>query len=717
MTGETPGAGSPTIRPDGAAGRAAFAEAWQRRVAGTSYVPMSPSQLEDLLAALTDRLADTLLAEPFTARPAFAVGCALVDAHFTDTESLARTVAVLGDELTARLGIPADERMRARVSRMQGALAAGHSKTLRERALAEQQEIVQAALVARSQAERLLRTSEIRFHTVFAEAALGILIADPSGRILDANQALLTMLGYRLAELARYDISDILHIDQTPGAREPYVELLRGDRENVRVDKPLSRRDGSLLWTHLTMSLIRDDDGRRHRVVAMFEDVTDRHLLETRLRYLATHDPLTQLANRRLFLDTLEGLFTHDGAHGGARLGLCFLDLDGFKVFNDSFGHDMGDRLLVEIAGRLDKQLSTDGHLVARLGGDEFVILIANSTGRDQVIELAERALAALAPPVWIGEHELSVTASIGIVERPVAGTNPADVLRAADITLYWAKSEGKSRWAFFDPVRNAREIARYSLCTAMPAALARDEFFVNYQPVVGLADGDMLGVEALVRWRHPRAGLLGPDQFLGLAEETGLILALGRWLLRTACEQLRRWQEQVPTADLFINVHIGARQSRDPRLVDDITQILDETGLEPSRLQLELTRTALADGCEEPLRMLGTLAGKGIRIVLGDFGPGHANLACLRGLPAHSLKIDRGFVEALVAPGSSQVDAQIVAALVSLAHALGLTVTAEGVETAAQAERLRGLGCDSGQGRFLGPPGPPQQITRMLGA
>jgi EAL domain-containing protein (putative c-di-GMP-specific phosphodiesterase class I) len=300
-------------------------------------------------------------------------------------------------------------------------------------------------------------------------------------------------------------------------------------------------------------------------------------------------------------------------------------------------------------------------------------------------------------------------------VERPVAGTNPADVLRAADITLYWAKAEGKSRWAFFDPVRNAREIARYSLCTAMPAALARDEFFVNYQPVVRLTDGAVLGVEALVRWRHPRAGLLGPDQFLGLAEETGLILSLGRWLLRTGCEQLRRWQETFPDADMFVSVHVGSRQSRDPRLLDDITQILDETGLAPDRLQLELTRTALVDGGEEPLRMLGTLSGKGIRIALGDFGPGHANLACLRGLPAHTLKIDRGFVDALVAPGSTDVDAQIVAALVSLAHALGLSVTAEGVETAAQAARLRGLGCDNGQGRFLGPAGPAEQITSLL--
>jgi EAL domain-containing protein (putative c-di-GMP-specific phosphodiesterase class I) len=316
---------------------------------------------------------------------------------------------------------------------------------------------------------------------------------------------------------------------------------------------------------------------------------------------------------------------------------------------------------------------------------------------------------------VWIGEHELSVSASIGIVERPVVGTNPADVLRAADITLYWAKAEGKSRWAFFDPVRNAREVARYSLCTEMPAALARDEFFVNYQPVVRLTDGAVLGMEALARWRHPRAGLLGPEQFLGLAEETGLILSLGRWLLRTACQQLRRWQGTFPDADMFVSVHVGSRQSRDPRLVDDITQILDETGLEPNRLQLELTRTALADGGEEPLRTLGTLSGKGIRIALGDFGPGHANLACLRGLPAHTLKIDRGFVDALVAPGSGEVDAQIVAALVSLAHALGLSVTAEGVETAAQAARLRGLGCDNGQGRFLGPAGPAEQITWLL--
>jgi EAL domain-containing protein (putative c-di-GMP-specific phosphodiesterase class I) len=317
---------------------------------------------------------------------------------------------------------------------------------------------------------------------------------------------------------------------------------------------------------------------------------------------------------------------------------------------------------------------------------------------------------------VRIGGHDLTVSASIGIVERVVAGSGPADVMQAADITLYWAKSDGKGRWALFDLDRNAHEVARYTLSAAMPAALERGEFFVEYQPLVRLNDNALVGVEALVRWRHPKFGLLAPDRFIGLAEETGLIVRLGRWVLEEACRQARLWQDTFPNSPLFVSVNLAVRQSRDAGLVGDVTRILRETGLEPGRLQLELTESAIMGTADEPLEALRTLSDLGIRIAIDDFGTGYSNLAYLRHLPVHVLKIAGSFVEGLRRPDDPDpVDGQIVEALVSLAHALDLTVTAEGVETGAQADRLRGIGCDAGQGWLFARPGAPEKIDRML--
>jgi EAL domain-containing protein (putative c-di-GMP-specific phosphodiesterase class I) len=350
------------------------------------------------------------------------------------------------------------------------------------------------------------------------------------------------------------------------------------------------------------------------------------------------------------------------------------------------------------------------------MGGDEFVILLEDTKSTDDAVAIADAVLATLDAPVQIGGHELAVGASIGIVERAVAGSSPADVIQAADITLYWAKSDGKGRWALFDSDRNAHEIARYSLAAAMPAALERGEFFVEYQPLVRLSDGELLGVEALVRWQHPKFGLLGPNRFIDLAEETGLIVPLGRWVLEQACRQARRWQDAFPDTSLFVSVNLAVRQSRDPSLVEDVKRILADTGLEPARLQLELTESAIMGTADEALESLRILSAAGIRIAIDDFGTGYSNLAYLRHLPVHVLKIDGTFVEGLRSiDAPDPVDGQIVATVVSLAHILDLTVTAECVETGEQAERLRGIGCDAGQGWLFARAASAGEIDRML--
>ncbi|MFC0504429.1 putative bifunctional diguanylate cyclase/phosphodiesterase [Micromonospora costi] len=436
---------------------------------------------------------------------------------------------------------------------------------------------------------------------------------------------------------------------------------------------------------------------------------------EARFRHQATHDPLTDLPNRVLFTERLTAALNEPG-RGARRVGLCFLDLDRFKVVNDSLGHQVGDRLLAAVADRLRRAL--DGHLVARLGGDEFVVLVEGTGGTDDVVAVADAALAAVGEPALVDGHELSVTASIGIVERQIAGTTPGDLMRAADSTLHWAKAAGGARWELFDAERNRRELARYALSAAIPAALERGEFYLDYQPLTSLRDGRLLGVEALVRWRHPELGVLRPDSFIGLAEETGLIVPLGGWVLAEACREAEGWSAHGGSAP-FVSVNLAVRQVHRPGLVQEVRGLLERTGLPPERLQLEITESTMMSTTEEPVRALRVLADLGVRIAIDDFGTGYSNLAYLRDLPVTELKVAGEFVAGLRAPAvepASRTDERILASLVSLAHALDLTVTAEGVETARQAERLRAIGCDAGQGWHFGRPAPARRILERIG-
>ncbi|MFF0153121.1 putative bifunctional diguanylate cyclase/phosphodiesterase [Micromonospora sp. NPDC005203] len=432
---------------------------------------------------------------------------------------------------------------------------------------------------------------------------------------------------------------------------------------------------------------------------------------EARFRHQATHDPLTGLPNRTLFTERLTAALNEPG-RGAQRVGVCFLDLDRFKVVNDTLGHQVGDRLLVTVAERLCRAMGE--HLVARLGGDEFVILVQRTGGTDDMVELAESALAAVRTPALVDGHELQISASIGIVERQVAGANPSDLMRAADSTLHWAKSAGGARWALYDAERNQRELARYALSAAIPAALERGEFYLDYQPLTSLRDGSLVGVEALVRWRHPELGVLRPDSFIGLAEETGLIIQLGGWVLAEACREAEAWAGGTVAAP-FISVNLAVRQVHRPGLVQEVRALLRQTGLPPERLQLEITESTMMSTAEEPVRALRVLADLGVRIAIDDFGTGYSNLAYLRDLPVTELKVAGEFVAGLRSPSVGRTDERILASLVSLAHALDLTVTAEGVETAGQAERLRAIGCDAGQGWHFGRPAPADRILARI--
>ncbi|HZP54811.1 bifunctional diguanylate cyclase/phosphodiesterase [Actinocrinis sp.] len=717
--------------------------AWAGALAAAGSVPMSAAETRALAAVLADWVGDALT-DPVAARKAgSAVGTALIDSHHTQPESLAASIAVLSDHLPTEI----DSAVR---TALYAGLAAGYAEGLRDRTRREQEAIRIAVLDAH-------RTGEARFRAVFRGAALGIGIADGEGRILEINEPLARMLG-RDARAARgLEISSLRLPTDPPEYWEHYRALLAGRRRQMTGEKQFVLPDGEVIWARMRASSVIGDDGKTALMVGLFEDVTERREMTERLRHQATHDPLTGLPNRTLLLEELAATLnvrdgrtevedvedTDDGGGDGAdfaesdaadvagepdearRIAVCFLDIDGFKAVNDTLGHDAGDRLLIQIAARLREAVEPDAHPVARMGGDEFVILLPDTAGPQSAIDVAERVLAAIREPVLLDGRELSVTGSIGIVEQPVEGAGPSELLRAADVTLYWAKAAGRDRWALFDAQRNARQVARYALSQELPGALERGELFLEYQPIVDLADQRVRSLEALVRWNHPRLGLLGPGRFVPLAEETGAIVALGRWVLRRAVADAATWPRPPDGAPVTVSVNVAVPQVRDPGLVREVHDALEAGGLPPARLQLELTESAVMEPGRRgrpAVQRLRELSDLGVRIAIDDFGTGYSNLAYLRRLPAHTLKIDASFVKGLIPPaaadgGGAQESSEepIVSSLINLARACGMMVIAEGVETGAQAEALRKLGADTGQGYYFSRPLPADQVPALI--
>ena len=689
-----------------------LAGAWTRAIARTSHTAMSRRALHAHLLVLAGTLLDAVTAEKFDPTGPAEVGSALVAAHFTEVAALQRTVTVLGEQLENCPGAGG-----GRLTAVLAALTAGYAQALRDRTLAEQERISASAFAARVAAEQARWNSEARFAAVFADSVIGIGVGDIDGTILEVNRALCDMLGYTAEEFRANPIWEFIHPDDTPGVWDQVRSLLTGVIDNVRFEKAYYRKDGAEIWTHLVLSLVRDQQGRPRFVVAMVENITERHHLQTRLAHQAMHDPLTGLPNRTLFFDRLDTAL--EAGPPEDAIGVCYLDLDDFKAVNDTLGHDTGDALLRAVAQRLGAELGRDGHLVARMGGDEFVVLVEHSTGIDHLQRVAQTALDTVRRPVVVGGHPIVVSASVGIVQRTDNGTasGAAELMQAADTTMYWAKADGRDRYALFDAERHHIDVSRFALSARMPDALAHGEFVVEYQPLVRLKDQQTTGVEALVRWQLPTGERLEPTQFIPLAEDTGLIVPLGRTILTDACRQAARWRAADPGMRLLMSVNLAVRQVREPGLVADVVQILADTGWPAELLQLELTESEFMGTTENSLAVLRDLADLGVRIAIDDFGTGYSNLAYLRRLPVHALKLAGPFITR----GSSghdetdYVDMEIVATVVRLAHILGLTVTAESIETPAQLSRLRRLGCDTGQGWLFAPAVPPHDIPGLV--
>ncbi|ANY07615.1 putative bifunctional diguanylate cyclase/phosphodiesterase [Pseudonocardia sp. HH130630-07] len=697
-----------------------LADAWVAAIHARGFVSAGRAELYGLLSgaawwttAVVDGRAEVEMAAD--------VGAELVAAHLTDSAALRCSLDVLSAHFTDRITDPARlQRFTAAV----GALSAGYARTLQERTRTEQDRISTAAFAARSAAENARWRSEARYGAVFENTALGISVADVGGRILEANRALTDMLGYRPGELVGRSVFEFIHPQDTPEMWPQIQAMLAGRVGHVRTEKTYFRKDGEQVWTQLVVSLIRDPDGSPRHLVAMIEDVTERHRLQSRLRHQAEHDPLTGLPNRALFFRRLTAALD---AGPDAKIGVCYLDLDGFKAVNDTLGHDAGDQLLRTVAQRLHEALGDDGHTVARMGGDEFVVLVEDCPGADQLRSVAERALEVVRRQVRLRGREVVVSASIGIVAWPVPedASGPryrggaAELMQAADTTMYWAKRDGRDRIAVFDLARHRNDVHLFELAGRMPGALDRGEFDLEYQPLVSFADGSVTGVEALARWRTADGDRLGPDVFIPLAEQSGLIVPLGLHLLHRACSDAQDWVAADPGRSFVLSVNIAGRQLRQDDAVERIVEVLGETGWPAESLQLELTESDLMSASGRPVEALQELSRLGVRIAIDDFGTGYSNLAYLHRLPVDVLKLAGSFVSARDAPGrdtAHEVDSPVIlSAMIDLAHSLGLRVIAESVETVEQAEHLRSVGCDDGQGFLMSEPLPPGRIGALL--
>ncbi len=471
-------------------------------------------------------------------------------------------------------------------------------------------------------------------------------------------------------------------------------------------------KDGTPVDVELSAAPLRTPTGELAGMIGVAADITDRKRLERQLRHQAFHDTLTGLPNRALFHDRLEHALARIARHGGV-LALLLLDLDSFKTVNDSLGHAAGDQLLAMAAERL-RATVRPGDTVARIGGDEFVVLLEDAADPGEAVTVAERLLAALAEPVALPGRDapLAARASIGIVttaDRAAAG----DLLRDADIAMYLAKGQGGGRYCRFEPTMRAAAVQRIELEADLRRAVEQDEFVLHYQPIVELDSGRFSGVEALVRWRHPTRGLLAPGSFIPLAEETGLLVPIGRWVLRRACQQVRSWQLTIPGHEqLGVSVNLSAVQLAQADLVAEVAEALAEAGLEARHLTLELTESVLLDNTDATVATLRQLKALGVQLAIDDFGTGYSSLSYLRRLPIDILKIDKTFVDALAEGIESSA---LTEAIIKLAVTLHLTPIAEGIEHQAQLQRLRDLHCHYGQGFHLAKPVDEHQLTKLL--
>ena len=563
---------------------------------------------------------------------------------------------------------------------------------------------------ARRLAESNLRASETLLNSIVNTAADGIIVIDESGMLEFVNAAIERMFGWKPLEVIGRNFDSLLMPRSNAGG-DRLATVIDGNTRGLSVgvgrEVRAQRKDGSVFPMELTLGEMRIDG--RIKYACIMRDVTERKCAEERIHQLAHYDKLTGLPNRALFSQLLEQALA-EAKYSKKQVAVLFIDLDRFKLINDSLSHDSGDMVLKQVARRLtEAQLKRN--TIARFGGDEFVVLMRDCEIPTDAAEAAQRMLTAIAQPLLLEGQEYNLTASIGISAFPSDGENPQTILKNADIAMYRAKEHGKNNYQFYSSQMNLHSFERLVLERFLRHALDQDEFRVYYQPKVDLVSGCITGMEALLRWIHPAMGMISPTKFIPLAEETGLIVPIGAWVLKAACAQNKIWAEQ-GLPPLRVAVNLSARQFAQDDLHATILNVLEETGLAQELLELEITESVTMDNPEHAAALLRKLKALGIGLAIDDFGTGYSSLSYLKRFPIDNVKIDRSFIKDIP---HDEDDVAITQAVIAMAHSLGLKVIAEGVESEEHVTFLRDHGCEQAQGYLFGAPMSAEEFTNLI--
>ncbi|HUB68959.1 MAG TPA: EAL domain-containing protein [Acidimicrobiales bacterium] len=554
------------------------------------------------------------------------------------------------------------------------------------------------------------RQSEARFRTLVQNASDVILIAKPDTTITYQTPSALRILGYAAGSLEGSEFTSLLHPSDVDRVVASFGGVASRMGASASVECRVRHSEGQWRQMEVVATNLLGEP-TVEGIVLTLRDVTEQKALENELKHQAFHDSLSGLANRALFKDRLEHALARSARSLGS-LAVLFLDLDDFKLVNDSLGHSAGDELLVEVANRLMRSLRT-GDTAARFGGDEFAVLLEETDGPEDACQAAERILEQLRPPVWVRERSVVIHASIGIAYSKLGAEDPAELLQAADVAMYAAKARGKNCYQIYEPALQVAVSSRLERTAELQKAVDESQFVLHYQPIVSLDGGSKLFLEALVRWEHPEKGLIAPGDFIPLAEETGLIIPIGKWVLEEACQQVKKWQDEFGLGEqLRVSVNVSARHFQHGTLTNDVSQAISSCHLDPWCLVLEITETLLVHDAEAVINRMAELKALGVGFAVDDFGTGYSSLSYLRRFPIDILKVDKSFVDDV---GDSDKALALADAIVQLGRSLSLDTVAEGIEKSRQADDLRELGCTYGQGFLFARPVGPEEIGELL--
>lgn len=673
--------------------RLVLARKWAYLISTTVYIPTPRAELEQTLLAMIDRLFTVMHSEPFDCEPAVDVGVRLVNLQCVGPDSLRRTVEVLGKALVQQSGPNTQRAERAMM--VLAAMMSGYSDALREFTRSRQEDLHQTLIKAAAQSRRNHLDTAAQFDELLANSVHGVAVTDPNGKLVRVNTSLADTLGRSTDEFSGNTLFDVVHPADVRAFRLAFADLLAQADGQLHHSCRLVRKDGGTVWVSFVGSLVNDADGATRRAVVVITDDTELALLQDRLSHQSLHDALTGLPNRQFFSTRLENALRH--AHPATGITLYHLDLDGFSLVANGFGLDTAEQLLKWVAERLRTVVAEENALVSRLDGDDLAILVENTPTTPDVLTQVESIKNELSEPVYLdGRHGLPASATIGVVHRPDSDAEPAELLRAAYTTMCRARSYGRGQWQLFDADQDSKDRQRCLLAASMPGAWETGEITVSYRPSMRLADDALTGAEAVLRWDHPDEGLIPHQDCVELADDSGLILSMGRWVLRSACEEIQRTD-----GDLVTGVGLTPGLAADPDLISGIRRVLDETGLNPQRLRIGLPAPALLTDSAEIMDNLRVLADLGVEWVLHDFGA-LGEFACLEGPAPQAVRISQRLVDRQRAAEQNPLVMRTIAHLVDLAHLAGAKVIVDGIDSAEQRDWWRQAGADIGMGALF---------------